>query len=152
MRMHLQLLSLKQVNVPAYMPYGNGRKYTFRRPTEGINVPSEGLRKVYQRPFPQGMQVRDALRHQYVVLYTAQTIYVTNRIGTTGLNMGWNLEVEKNIFCSQKIFFHFFSTFFYFFSFKNTIIFTKNLKSEKNILFQFFIHVTVFSKMFPHLI
>ena len=31
-----------------------------------------------------------------MVLATAQTIYVTNRIGTTGLNMGRKLEVEKN--------------------------------------------------------
>ena len=62
----------------------------------------------------------------------------------------------KNIFCSQKMFFHFFCTFFplflLFFPSKTLLFLRKNLKSEKNILFQFFIHVTVFSKMFPHLI
>ena len=50
----------------------------------------------------------------------------------------------------QKTFPQFpFSTFF---PFKTLLFLRKNLKSEKNILFQFFIHVTVFSKMFPHLI
>ena len=54
------------------------------------------------------------------------------------------------------MFFHFFCTFFplflLFFPSKTLLFLRKNLKSEKNILFQFFIHVTVFSKMFPHLI
>ena len=63
---------------------------------------------------------------------------------------------DGKIFFDQKIFFHFFSTFFplflLFFPSKTVLFLRKNLKSEKNILFQFFIHVTVFSKMFPHLI
>ena len=63
---------------------------------------------------------------------------------------------DGKIFFDQKIFFHFFSTFFplflLFFPSKTLLFLRKNLKSEKNILFQFFIHVTVFSKMFPHLI
>ena len=41
--------------------------------------------------------MRQAIYSMYVVLSTAQTIYVTNRIGTTGLNMGRKLEVEKRI-------------------------------------------------------
>ena len=49
-------------------------------------------------------------------------------------------------------FFHVFPTFSTFFPSKTLLFLRKNLKSEKNILFQFFIHVTVFSKMFPHLI
>ena len=61
----------------------------------------------------------------------------------------------KNIFGSKNIFplfFHVFPTFSTFFPSKTLLFLRKNLKSEKNILFQFFIHVTVFSKMFPHLI
>ena len=61
----------------------------------------------------------------------------------------------KNIFWSKNIFplfFHVFPTFSIFFPSKTLLFLQKNLKSEKNILFQFFIHVTVFSKMFPHLI
>ena len=57
------------------------------------------------------------------------------------------LKVEKDLL--------YFSTFFHFFSYfflKRLIIFTKKPKIWKKYSVSIFIHATVFSKMFPHLI